>query len=146
MINFGALVAFTFVNLSVIAYFAIRRRQYRTLNHATRNIALPAIGMALTGVLWSFLHKDALIAGLVWSAIGLTYVYIRGRITGRRVTDVNLHDGRHRPTNPHAGTHPDTHSRTGTHTHAGTRAGHRITASAPQGGSSRITNHRDPAA
>src|SRR6185436_7615037 len=35
MINFGALVAFTFVNLSVIAYFAIRRRQYRTLNHAT---------------------------------------------------------------------------------------------------------------
>jgi putrescine importer len=92
MINFGALVAFTFVNLSVIAYFAIRRRQYRTLNHATRNIALPAIGMALTGVLWSFLHKDALIAGLVWSAIGLSYVYIRGRITGRRVTDVNLHD------------------------------------------------------
>jgi len=92
MINFGALVAFTFVNLSVIAYFAIRRRQYRTLNHATRNIALPAIGMALTGVLWSFLHKDALIAGTVWSAIGLIYVYVRGRITGRRVTDVNLHD------------------------------------------------------
>src|SRR4029453_3835596 len=93
MINFGALVAFTFVNLSVIAYFAIRRRQYRTLNPATRNIALPAIGMALTGVLWSFLHKDALIAGLVWSAIGLIYVYTRGRITGRRVTDVNLPDG-----------------------------------------------------
>jgi len=92
MINFGALVAFTFVNLSVIAYFAIRGRQYRTLNHATRNIALPAIGMALTGVLWSFLHKDALIAGTVWSAIGLIYVYVRGRITGRRVTDVNLHD------------------------------------------------------
>jgi putrescine importer len=49
--------------------------------------------MALTGVLWSFLHKDALIAGLVWSAIGLIYVYILNRITGRRVTDVNLHDG-----------------------------------------------------
>src|SRR6478752_1440342 len=84
MINFG--------NLSVIAYFAIRRRQYRTLNHATRNIALPAIGMALTGVLWSFLHKDALIAGLAWSAIGLIYVFVRGRITGRSVTNVNLHD------------------------------------------------------
>src|SRR6476619_4012845 len=92
MINFGALVAFTFVNLSVIAYFAIRRRQYRTLNHATRNIALPAIGMAFTGVLWRFLHKDALIAGLVWSAIGLTYILARNRITGRRLTDVNLHD------------------------------------------------------
>jgi putrescine importer len=93
MINFGALVAFTFVNLSVIAYFAIRRRQYRTLNHATRNIALPAIGMALTGVLWSFLHKDALIAGIAWSTIGLIYVLVLNRITGRRVTDVNLHDG-----------------------------------------------------
>jgi hypothetical protein len=34
------LVAFTFVNLSVIAYFAVRRREYRTFKHITRNIAL----------------------------------------------------------------------------------------------------------
>ena len=93
MINFGALVAFTFINLSVIAYFAVRRREYRTFKHITRNIALPLIGMALTGVLWSFLHKDALIAGMVWTGLGLVYVYVLGRITGRRVTDVDLHEG-----------------------------------------------------
>jgi hypothetical protein len=34
------LVAFTFVNLSVIAYFAVGRREYRTFKHITRNIAL----------------------------------------------------------------------------------------------------------
>jgi len=51
------------------------------------------MGMALTGVLWSFIHQDALIAGLVWSAIGLIYFLARNRITGRRLTDVNLHDG-----------------------------------------------------
>jgi protein-S-isoprenylcysteine O-methyltransferase Ste14 len=31
MINFGALVAFTAVNLSVLAWFAVRRRQFRTV-------------------------------------------------------------------------------------------------------------------
>ena len=92
MINFGALVAFTFVNLSVIAYFAIRRRQHHSIKHITHNIAFPAIGMALTGVLWSFLHKDALIAGLTWTTIGIIYAYIRGRVTGRRLTDVDLHE------------------------------------------------------
>src|SRR5699024_11120585 len=30
VINFGALIAFTFVNLSVIAYFVVRQRRYRT--------------------------------------------------------------------------------------------------------------------
>ena len=46
MINFGALVAFTFVNLSVIAYFAVRRREYRTAKQVARNVALPLIGTA----------------------------------------------------------------------------------------------------
>ena len=93
MINFGALVAFTFVNLSVIAYFAWRRREYRTPKHIATNVALPLLGTAMTGILWSFLHKDALIAGIVWAGLGLVYVYVLGRITGRRVTDVDLREG-----------------------------------------------------
>src|SRR6201982_975616 len=37
MINFGALIAFTAVNLSVLAWFAVRRRQVRTVNQVARN-------------------------------------------------------------------------------------------------------------
>lgn len=146
MINFGALVAFTFVNLSVIAYFAVRRREYRTFKHITRNIALPLIGMALTGVLWSFLHKDGLIAGMVWTGLGLVYVYVLGRITGRRVTDVDLHEGdAAEPTpTPRAGTHSGTRSRTGGY--ASTRAGHCVVASATKGAAAGSRFIRDPAA
>jgi putrescine importer len=90
MINFGALVAFTFVNLSVIAYFVWRRREYRTIKQVATNLVLPLVGTAMTGILWSFLHKDALIAGIVWAVIGVIYAVVIHRVTGRRVTDVPL--------------------------------------------------------
>ncbi|WP_217702760.1 APC family permease [Nocardioides guangzhouensis] len=90
MINFGALVAFTFVNLSVLAYFAWRRREYRTPKHVATNVVLPLIGTLMTGVLWSFLHKDALIAGIVWVSIGVIYAVALTRFTGRRVSDVAI--------------------------------------------------------
>jgi len=57
LINFGALIAFTFVNLTVIVYFAYRRREIRTPMEIFRNIVLPLIGVALTVLLW--LHLSA---------------------------------------------------------------------------------------
>ena len=92
MINFGALVAFTFVNLSVIAYFVWRRREYRTPKQVATNLVLPLVGTAMTGVLWSFLHKDALIAGIVWAVVGVIYAIVLKRVTGRRATDVPLEE------------------------------------------------------
>jgi putrescine importer len=71
MINFGALIAFTVVNLTVIVYYAFRRGERRTPKQIFRNIVLPFIGMCLTGVLWANLHIDALIYGTVWLAIGI---------------------------------------------------------------------------
>ena len=44
LINFGALIAFTFVNLTVIAYFAWRRREIRGAVQIFRNIVLLLIG------------------------------------------------------------------------------------------------------
>ena len=90
MINFGALVAFTFVNLAVIAHFVVRRREHRTVKQVATNIVLPVVGTALTGVLWSFLHRDALITGLTWCAVGVIYAVVLSRVTGRRLTDVGL--------------------------------------------------------
>ncbi|WP_431221548.1 hypothetical protein [Leifsonia xyli] len=71
MINFGALIAFTVVNATVIIHFALRRREVRGGRQIVRNVVLPAIGMLLTGVLWANLHLDALTYGLVWLTIGI---------------------------------------------------------------------------
>jgi len=90
MINFGALVAFTFVNLAVIAHFAVRRREHRTPRHLATNVLLPVVATVLTGILWSFLHRDALITGLTWCAVGVVYAVVLNRVTGRRLTDVEL--------------------------------------------------------
>jgi len=90
MINFGALIAFTAVNLSVLAWFAVRRRQFRTVKQVATNIVLPVIGMAMTGLLWSFLHVDALISGLVWVSIGIIYAVVLTKVTGKRLTDLGM--------------------------------------------------------
>jgi len=100
MINFGALVAFTFVNLSVIAHFVVRRREHRTAKQVATNIVLPVVGTLMTGVLWSFLHRDALMTGLIWCAVGVVYAVVLGRVTGRRVTSVALVEEEIRPEAP----------------------------------------------
>ena len=71
MINFGALIAFTVVPLTVIVFYAFRLKQRRTAKEIFRNIVLPFIGMCLTGVLWANLHFDALLYGAIWLAIGI---------------------------------------------------------------------------
>lgn len=74
MINFGALIAFTFVNLSVIAHFVFREHRYKTARDIGAYVVLPVIGAGLTGLLWYFLHADAFVAGLAWCAVGLVYM------------------------------------------------------------------------
>ncbi|GAA1787389.1 APC family permease [Leucobacter iarius] len=86
-INFGALIAFTFVNISVIAWFAIRKGLRKTPGQIFKYIVMPGIGTVLTGVLWSKLHEDALIGGLIWTAIGFVYLlfitkFFRKRVVG----------------------------------------------------------------
>ena len=71
LINFGALIAFTFVNLTVIVYFAYRRREINGARQIFRNIVLPAIGMAFTIPLWAYLSADSTRYGIIWFAIGI---------------------------------------------------------------------------
>jgi len=84
-INFGALIAFTFVNISVIAWFAIRKGMRRTPKQIFSYIVLPGIGMALTGILWANLHTDALIGGITWTVAGVIYLLVLTRGFRRKV-------------------------------------------------------------
>ena len=84
-INFGALIAFSFVNLSVFAWFAVRQGRRKTGGDIFRFIILPAIGVAMTGILWVNLHPDALIGGGIWAGIGLVYLLILTRFFTKKI-------------------------------------------------------------
>jgi len=75
-INYGALVAFTFVNISVIVWFAIRKGMRRTPKEILSYIIFPLIGIILTGILWANLHLKALIGGSAWALIGFIYLLV----------------------------------------------------------------------
>ncbi|WP_171041406.1 APC family permease [Sinomonas susongensis] len=79
MINFGALIAFTFVNLTVVILFVFRRKQFRSPRDVLRNLVLPVVGMALTGVLWANLQADALTYGAIWLSIGIVCLLVMTR-------------------------------------------------------------------
>nr|WP_309132405.1 APC family permease [Brevibacterium sp.] len=73
MISFGALVAFSAVNLSVIKHFAIDGGR-RSGSDIVSFVVLPAIGFGLTLWLWTSLSPRTLIIGLVWLAVGFAYL------------------------------------------------------------------------
>ena len=75
-INFGALIAFTFVNISVFAWFAVRQGRRKTAGDIFRFIVLPALGVAMTLILWVNLSETALYGGLAWAGVGLAYLAI----------------------------------------------------------------------
>jgi putrescine importer len=89
-INFGALVAFTFVNLSVIAYFIFRQKRYKTAKDLFSYLIMPLIGAGLTGILWSNLQKDALIGGIVWAVIGFIYMVFQTRFFHIKISDFDF--------------------------------------------------------
>lgn len=69
MINFGALAAFSLVNLSVIKHFYIDLKR-RDVGGTLRHLVLPGIGLALCVWLWTSLSLIALIVGVVWVLLG----------------------------------------------------------------------------
>ncbi len=76
MISFGALIAFSAVNLAVFKHYYIDLRQRSGLTVISTAV-LPLIGLALTLWLWTSLSGLTLVIGLSWLAIGFVYLAIR---------------------------------------------------------------------
>ncbi|MGG8472799.1 MULTISPECIES: APC family permease [Rahnella] len=74
LINFGALVAFTFVNLSVISQFWIREKRNKTVMDHIQYLLLPLCGALTVGALWVNLEEGSMVLGLIWGAIGFIYL------------------------------------------------------------------------
>jgi putrescine importer len=73
MISFGALAAFSFVNLSVIKHYVIDRGERSGLAIIKYGI-VPGIGVLLTLWLWTSLSGMTFAVGLSWVAVGLVYL------------------------------------------------------------------------
>lgn len=91
MISFGALVAFSFVNLSVIKHFLIDQH-LRSGSDLLRYGLLPGIGFLLTVWLWTSLSATTFEVGLAWMAAGFVYLLYLTRLFKREVPDFDLQE------------------------------------------------------
>lgn len=78
MINFGAFIAFTFVNLSVVFTF-FRFLKRRTPGAWVGFVLVPAIGAAINIWLWFSLDSVSMMIGALWLAVGLGYLIVKTR-------------------------------------------------------------------
>lgn len=85
LISFGALIAFTFVNVSVIAWYAIRQGRRHTVKDVLQYIVMPIIGVGLTVILWVNLSVETLTQGAIWFAVGFVMLLVVSRGLTRRV-------------------------------------------------------------
>ncbi|QHW34588.1 APC family permease [Paenibacillus rhizovicinus] len=71
-VNFGALTAFFFVNVSVIRHYYAQERR-RSAKGMLLYLVLPGCGAAFIGWLFLQLSEDALIMGLAWLLAGILF-------------------------------------------------------------------------
>jgi putrescine importer len=91
MISFGALVAFSFVNLSVIKHYVFDRNQ-RSGGDIVKYGVVPGIGVILTLWLWTSLSGTTFVVGLSWVAVGLIYLLGLTRFFTRRPPELRLEE------------------------------------------------------
>ena len=78
MINFGAFIAFTFVNLSVIFVF-FKFMQQRGAAQVLGYVFVPAVGVVINVWLWLSLDSVSMIIGGIWIAIGVVFLVVTTR-------------------------------------------------------------------
>lgn len=77
-INFGAFVAFTLVNVSVIVYY-FRHRAAGEPRNPLLYVVAPAIGAVITSYLLLQLDTRAIVLGLCWLALGIIVLGVTSR-------------------------------------------------------------------
>ncbi|MFT4030491.1 MAG: amino acid permease [Protaetiibacter sp.] len=89
MISFGALIAFSFVNLSVIKHYFADRKE-RSGGQVFNNLVLPLIGFGLTVWLWTSLSGVTFLIGLSWLAVGFVILLVITRFFQRPTPTLDL--------------------------------------------------------
>jgi amino acid transporter len=79
--NFGALSAFCFVNLAVIGYFWVKRRERRVGSY----LLMPLCGFAITVALLCAMRATTILLGCIWLMIGLVHLLVLRFVFDRSV-------------------------------------------------------------
>lgn len=74
LISFGALTAFSFVNLSVICSYGFRDGRMKTPKDFLNFFVVPLLGFISIGALWLEVEDTSLKAGIAWAAVGIIYL------------------------------------------------------------------------
>lgn len=92
MINFGALAAFSMVNLSVIKHYLFGKGRGRTVGARSLlvNGLLPGLGFASTVWLWTSLTGETFVVGLLWMAAGIVLLAISTRFFTRQPPEFHM--------------------------------------------------------
>lgn len=72
LVNFGALVSFMLIHVSVVNYFVLKTKKYNFFQH----ILFPVIGFIIIAYVWMALASISKIIGLAWMALGVIYFLI----------------------------------------------------------------------
>lgn len=75
-VNFGAVTAFLSLNLAVIYYFFIKKKQ-RDIKGIFFHLIFPLIGAFVCGFVWTGFDTKTMITGLVWILIGAIIGYVK---------------------------------------------------------------------
>lgn len=74
LISFGALTAFTFVNLSVISRYALRDGRTKNSKDIINYVIIPLLGFFSIFALWLEIEETSLKYGLWWAMFGILYL------------------------------------------------------------------------
>lgn len=77
LISFGALTAFSFVNLSVIFRYAIRDKKINNLKEILSYVIVPILGFISVFLMWLEVDGATLKVGLFWAAMGFIWLAIK---------------------------------------------------------------------
>ena len=89
LVNFGALLGFVMVNLSVIAHYYIKQKN-RGLKASLEYLVLPLIGAVICGTIWFSLDSLSKILGGIWLIIGFVFIAISTKFFTQKPPELDM--------------------------------------------------------
>lgn len=91
VINFGALLGFTMVNICVIVYFFFKKKN-RNIGGFFKYLLVPLIGAVFCSIIFISLDKYSLIVGGIWLLVGVIYLAFKTKMFRNLPPEMNLEE------------------------------------------------------
>ncbi len=91
LVNFGALLGFVMVNLSVISHYFVKGKQ-RNGAGVVKYLICPIIGAVICAALWISLDSLSKILGIIWLVLGFIALAVATRFFRQLPPDMNLNE------------------------------------------------------